>query len=152
MTGTEVGGIGIELAIGALADLPRLALVERWQGLYGADPPKGISRRMLVRAIAYEMQARHYGGLRPAVVRQLDKIADGKTGGEAESAPRAPVLDPGARLIREWNGVTHSVDVTDDGFEWRGERYGSLSEIAREITGARWSGPRFFGLNGRAAP
>ena len=61
------------------------------------------------------------------------------------------MLDPGARLVREWNGVSHTVDVTDHGFEWRGERYGSLSAIAREITGARWSGPRFFGLNGRAA-
>ena len=101
----------------------------------------------MVRAIAYEMQARHYGELKSAIVRQLEKIASDKT----EGAPRALVLDPGARLIREWNGVTHTVDVTDDGFEWKGEQYGSLSAIAREITGARWSGPRFFGLNGRAA-
>ncbi len=106
----------------------------------------------MVRAIAYEMQARYYGGLKSAIVRRLDKIAGGKTGGEAKDAPRAIVLDPGARLIREWNGVTHTVDVTDDGFEWQDQRYGSLSEIAREITGARWSGPRFFGLNGRAGP
>lgn len=139
----------LEREIGALADLPRADLVEHWKDFYRADPPKGISRRLMIHAIAYRMQARHYGRLRPAVVRQLDKIASGKTGGEAGTAARAAVLDPGARLVREWNGVTHTVDVIDDGFEWQDQRYGSLSEIAREITGARWSGPRFFGLNGR---
>jgi hypothetical protein len=60
-------------------------------------------------------------------------------------------LKPGGRLIREWNGVTHVVDVTETGFLWKGETWRSLSSIAREITGAHWSGPRFFGLNGTAA-
>ena len=65
------------------------------------DPPKRMSTRLMVRAIAYEMQARHYGGLRPAVVRQLDKFARGDTRGKVESGPRAPALEPGARLVRE---------------------------------------------------
>ena len=142
----------LEREIGTLADLPRADLVERWKVLCRSDPPRGISTRLMVRAIAYEMQARQYGGLKSALVRRLDKIAGGKTGGKAEDAPRALALDPGTRLVREWNGVTHTVDVTDLGLEWRGKRYGSLSEIAREITGARWSGPRFFGLNGKAKP
>lgn len=150
--GRQMSSAELEREIGMLAGLPRADLVERWKELYRVDPPKGISTRLMVRAIAYEMQARHYGGLRPAVVRQLDKIARGDTRGKAECAPRAPALEPGARLVREWNGVTHTVDVIDDGFEWQDQRYGSLSEIARLITGARWSGPRFFGLNGRAAP
>ena len=150
--GRQMSSAELEREIGMLAGLPRADLVERWKELYRVDPPKGISTRLMVRAIAYEMQARHYGGLRPAVVRQLDKIARGDTRGKVESAPRAPALEPGARLVREWNGVTHTVDVIDDGFEWQDQRYGSLSEIARLITGARWSGPRFFGLNGRAAP
>ena len=141
----------LEREIGTLAALPRTGLIDRWQKLYRTDPPKGISTQLLVRAIAHEMQAKHYGGLRSAVVRQLDEIAHGKTGSKAKCAARAPALDPGGRLVREWNGVTHTVDVTDDGFEWRGEQYGSLSAIAREITGARWSGPRFFGLNAAAA-
>ena len=132
-----------------LTELSRDQLVGSWQAHLRYDPPKGISTRLMVRAIAYEMQTRHYGGLRPAAVRQLGKIAR-SAAGQAKRAPRALVLDPGARLVREWNGVTHTVDVTDDGFEWQHKRYGSLSEIAREITGARWSGPRFFGLNGRA--
>ncbi len=141
----------LEREIVTLAALPRTGLIERWQELYQANPPKGIGTQLMVRAIAYEMQARHYGGLRLAVVRQLDKIAGDQTGSKAQSAARAPALDPGGRLVREWNGVTHTVDVTDDGFEWRGEQYGSLSAIAREITGARWSGPRFLGLNAAAA-
>lgn len=134
-----------------LTELSRDQLVGSWQSLLRCHPPKGISTRLMIRAIAYEIQARHCGELKSAIVRQLEKIAGDKIGGEAEGAPRALVLDPGARLIREWNGVTHTVDVTDDGFEWKGEQYGSLSAIAREITGARWSGPRFFGVNGRAA-
>ena len=101
----------------------------------------------IIRAISYEMQAKHYGGLRPIVVRRLDRIA----GGATEDAPKTSALDPGTRLVREWNGATHTVDVTDDGFEWRGKTYGSLSVIAREITGAVWSGPRFFGLRRRTA-
>ncbi|MCH7806948.1 MAG: DUF2924 domain-containing protein [Proteobacteria bacterium] len=142
----------LEREIGTLADLPRADLVERWKVLYRPDPPKGISTRLMVRAIAYEMQARQYGGLKSAIVRQLDKIAGSKSDGGAKCAPWVLALDPGVRLVREWNGVTHTVDVTDDGFEWQDQQYGSLSEIAREITGARWSGPRFFGLNGRAKP
>ncbi len=136
----------IEREIGALADLPRADLVERWQGLYRARPPKGISRRMMVRAIAYEVQAKRYGGLKPAVGRQLQRIAAGLVAGEPVTIKAISGLKPGARLIREWNGSTHVVEVVDDGFIWNGERHSSLSAIARSITGARWSGPRFFGL------
>ena len=147
--GRHLTSAELEREIGTLADLPRTDLVGHWKDLYRADPPKGISMRLMVRAIAYEMQARQYGGLKSAIVRRLDKIASGKSDGGTNCAPWVPALDPGARLVREWNGVTHTVDVTNDGFEWQSQRYGSLSEIAREITGARWSGPRFFGLNRR---
>ena len=142
----------LEWEIDTLADLPRADLVERWKVLYRPDPPRGISTRLMVRAIAYQMQARQYGGLKSAIVRRLEKIAGGKTGGKTEDAPRALALDPGTRLVRDWNGATHTVDVIDNGFEWQGQQYGSLSEIARKITGARWSGPRFFGLNRRTKP
>ena len=145
--GRRKSGAELEKSIGALADLPRADLIKRWQELYRRNPPKGTSMDFMVRAIAYEMQAECYGGLNPAVVRRLDRIA----GGVTEDAPKTPALDPGARLVREWNGATHTVDVTDDGFEWRGKVYGSLSAIAREITGAVWSGPRFFGLRRRTA-
>ncbi len=136
----------IDGEIGELAGLPRADLLERWRGIYRTRPPKGVSRRMMVRAIAYEMQAKKYGGLKPAVSRQLQRIAAGLVAGEPVAIKAASKLKPGARLVREWNGTTHVVEVVDDGFIWNGVRHSSLSVIARTITGARWSGPRFFGL------
>ncbi len=136
----------LEREIGVLADLPRSDLVERWQTFYRTTPPNCISRRMLVGAIAYAMQAKSYGGLKPAVRRRLRKMAHGDVNGGKIGAVSSPKLKPGARLIREWNGRTHVVEVIDGGFVWNGKRHGSLSAVARTITGARWSGPRFFGL------
>ena len=127
-----------------LADLPRPDLTERWRQLYRAAPPKGISRPLLTRAVAYGMQVKRFGGLKPAVRRQLRKVAGG---GSARAANvKSARIAPGMRLIREWNGSSHVVEAVDGGFVWNGKRYGSLSAVARAITGARWSGPRFFGL------
>ncbi len=142
----------LENDLAALADLARAELVERWRIHYRTDPPKGISRPLLIRAIAYEMQAKRYGGLKPAIVRRLQMIANGPAGGDHNSRKASPTLQPGARLIREWNGVSHVVEVIDGGFIWNGDRHRSLSAIARAITGARWSGPRFFGLSPDDAP
>ncbi|NJN06321.1 MAG: DUF2924 domain-containing protein, partial [Rhodobacteraceae bacterium] len=80
------------------------------------------------------------GGLPRGFVGKLQKAVRDDRG------TTSPALKPGGRLIREWNGVTHAVDVVEGGFLWKGQRYTSLSPIARAITGARWSGPRFFGL------
>ncbi len=142
----------LEREIGVLADLPRSDLVERWRTFYRTAPPKCTSRRLLVGAIAYAMQAKNYGALKPAVRRQLRKVAHDDANGETINVITRPKLKPGARLIREWNGRTHVVEVIDGGFVWNGERHGSLSAIARAITGARWSGPRFFGLTSGSAP
>ena len=135
---------GLEATIRELADLPRPDLTERWHQLYRAAPPKGISRPLLMRAVAYGMQVKRTGGLKPAVRRQLRKVTEGG------SAPAANLktarIAPGMRLIREWNGSSHLVEAVDGGLVWNGKRYGSLSAVARAITGARWSGPRFFGL------
>ena len=141
----------LEAKIRELADLPRPDLTERWRQLYRAAPPKGMSRPLLMRAIAYGMQVKRYGGLKPAVRRQLRKLADG---GSAQAAAnlKSEKVAPGMRLIREWNGSSHVVEVVDGGFVWNGKRYGSLSAVARAITGARWSGPRFFALTSDAAP
>ena len=135
----------LEATIRELADLPRPDLTERWRQLYRAAPPKGISRPLLFRAVAYGMQVKRYGGLKPAVRRQLRKVADGDPTRAAANLNSARIA-PGMRLIREWNGSSHVVEVVDGGFVWNGKRYGSLSAVARAITGARWSGPRFFGL------
>ena len=138
--------VALDQGVGVLADLPRSELVERWQTLCGADPPKGISRLLLVRAIAYEMQARRYGGLRPATSRRLLKLVHGSADAESVKNITAPKLKPGARLVCEWNGSVHVVEVVEGGIVSRGKRHSSLSAIARAITGARWSGPRLFGL------
>lgn len=132
--------------LAGLPGLPRSDLVGRWQATYGADPPKGISRQLLVRAIAYEIQAARYGGLKPKTLRRLRKTNEGSPKGrETPGRPRRQ-LQPGSRLIREWNGETHVVEVLDGGLIWNDKHYRSLSAVARAITGARWSGPRFFGL------
>ncbi len=135
----------LEATIRELTDLPRPELTDRWRQLYRAAPPKGMSRPLLMRAIAYGMQVKRYGGLKPAVRRQLRKLADGGSARAVANLQTARIA-PGMRLIREWNGSSHVVELVDGGFVWNGKRYGSLSAVARAITGARWSGPRFFGL------
>jgi hypothetical protein len=139
-----------------LPDLDSAALRDEWRRLRRSEPPR-ISRDLLVRAIAYGLQEREFGGL-PKWARQslagLAVASDAESGHGTESpksGPPAPVLKPGGRLVREWHGRTHSVVVLDDAFEFEGRRYRSLTHIAREITGAHWSGPRFFGLTKRSA-
>lgn len=99
---------------------------------------------MLRQAVAYELQVRRWGGLSSGVTRLLSKAVHDQ---HPSRVRRPPDLQPGFRLLREWNGREHVVDVTKAGFEWEGRRYRSLSAVARAITGARWSGPRFFGRN-----
>ena len=92
------------------------------------------------------MQARVLGGLKPATGKALRAIANGKGGEKIKTRGAAVRLKPGARLVREWRGRVHTVEVLDDGFAYRGESYRSLSAVAMAITGAKWSGPRFFAL------
>ncbi len=142
----------LEGEIAALTGLPRPDLIDRWQALYGSSPPKGLSRRLLILAIAYRMQVKRYGGMTPAARRRLRKAADEEAVPREPKTNGAPRFATGTRLIREWNGRTHVVEVIDGGFVWNGERHGSLSAIARAITGVRWSGPRFFGLTSGSVP
>jgi DUF2924 family protein len=122
------------------------ALRQEWQKLYGCPAPKRVRRDLLLRAIAYRIQELAFGGLKPATVRRLKQLADKTRVGPVAPPSAADSLRPGMRLMREWNGETHLVEVVEKGFTWRGQPYPSLSAIARAITGARWSGPRFFGL------
>lgn len=135
-----------ESDIDGLTRLPRSDLLARWQALYGSAPPKGISRRLLIHAIAYRIQEQLYGSLNPATARQLARCVGNEPGGRKKIPQPPSRLRPGTRLVREWNGSTYEVEVVEGGFIWNGERHRSLSAIARTITGARWSGPRFFGL------
>ncbi len=136
---------------GELAFLPQMTmreLRERWMELGdGAAPtlPEPLLRRLL----AHRLQEQRYGGLPVFVQRELARAGKGAHAAAAtasSSSLATPSLAPGTRLIREWNGQTIVVQVLDDGFAWENRHYRSLSQIAREVTGARWSGPRFFGL------
>ena len=148
-----------------LAELPRADLTKQWHTLYHCPPPKGVKRQFLERAIAWHMQAKHYGGHKPAIVRQLRRISErafeqksdgcdcpatseAGTGRMKSLRALSPTnkLTLGTRLVREWHGRSHVVDVVEQGFVYDGKTFKSLSAIARAITGARWSGPRFFGL------
>lgn len=133
--------------LAALDDLPLNGLKERWSAIYGSAPPSGMSRNILVRAIAYRIQEQASGGLDPSTRRRFDRAAADLAAGRTPS-PLAPKVKPGTRLLREWQGKVHEVIVVEKGFEYRGNSWPSLSAVAREITGTRWSGPRFFGLKG----
>ena len=120
-----------------------------WRRLYRLSPPKRLSRDLLIRGIAYRLQEQSSGGLSRNILNQLvTRDDESQTKAEPQSKKPVPItLKPGTRLVREWRGQTLSVLVTEDGcFDWNGKRYASLSMIAREVTGAHWSGPRFFGL------
>jgi len=137
--------------LGRLQGLDGAALREEWRRLGRSEPPR-ISRDLLMRAVAYRLQELAFGGL-PKWARQslAGSSIDSDATDPGKSAPKQeePRLKPGARLIREWRGRTHTVIVLDDGFEFEGKPYLSLTQIAGEITGAHWSGPRFFGLKDR---
>ena len=137
--------------VAALEALEREACIEAWQKQFGREPPKYVSVQFLRRALAFEAQVKAHGGHSPAVRRALERsLKDGrKPNGKARSAPLASslTLRPGTHLVREWNGRSYQVEVLEDGFRMDGKHYRSLSAIARKITGAHWSGPRFFGLD-----
>lgn len=142
----------LEREVAAVDDLPREELVERWVKVFGCAPPKGIKRGLLERSAAWHLQARRLGGLSSAARKALKTAPPGKgtghrsPGSAIASLAKSVTLKPGTRLVRDWNGRTHVVDVAEAGFVFDGKTYRSLSAIARRITGARWSGPRFFGL------
>ena len=123
-----------------------------WRRLYRSEPPR-ISRDLLLRGIAYRRQELEQGGLSRTTRRKLKTLAKMvRTTGRIAPDPGVS-LKSGARLVREWHGRTHTVTMTEDGFDYAGTSYPSLTRIAKKITGAHWSGPRFFGLlrDGRSA-
>ena len=131
-----------------LAQLPNLGsadLRQEWRRLFRIEPPR-LSRDIIMRAIAYRLQEVVHGGMSKATQRRLAALAS-EFGNEGRvAAPPPPRIKPGARLVREWQGRTYTVNVVEAGFEFEGKTYRSLTSIAFEITGAHWSGPRFFGL------
>lgn len=126
--------------------LDRVDLRSEWRRLFRIDPPTRMSRELLMLGVGWKIQERARGGLRKATKRRLTDLAKGLESDGDVSHSRVFHLRPGNRLVREWRGQSHTVIVREDGFEWKGHLWRSLSAVAREITGAHWSGPRFFGM------
>jgi hypothetical protein len=132
---------GLPVSTGASLD----ELRREWRRLYHREPPR-LSRDLLMRGIGYRLQELQHGGLSNSTRRKLKTLAKMfRTEGRVAPDPGLS-LKPGARLVREWHGRTHTVTVTEEGFDYAGVTYPSLTKIAKKITGAHWSGPRFFGL------
>jgi hypothetical protein len=131
-----------------MAQLPgmdRKELQQHWKELFGREPSPRLRRDLMIPILAYRAQEKAFGGLKESTVRLLRELALGiATEAQAAYRPRT-----GTRYVREHNGKLHEVTVLDDGFEYEGQSYRSLTEIARVITGTKWSGPAFFGLKRR---
>jgi len=139
----------VEVEIAKLSERSTYDLRLTWRRLHRADSPLGLSRDMLIRALANHLQERTQGGASRALRHRLHKLTAGSRKAGVSLDPGI-VLKTGTRLVRHWRGHTHTVLVREDGFEYEGQHYRSLTVIAERITGAHWSGPRFFGLTRRA--
>ncbi len=131
--------------LAALSAMSPAQLRSEWRRVYRGAPPR-LTPDLLRRGIAYRLQERGQGGLSPATARQLDRLATRILRGDAVDSNRDVRLKPGTRLVRYWNGTTYSVLVTEEGFLLGDRNFTSLSHVAEAITGAHWSGPRFFGV------
>jgi len=147
--GSDSAELDIETRIIAFEALTTPELQIEWRRLYRVTPPTRLSRDLLIRGVAYRVQEKAHGGLSLGVKRRLHTLSESadQRGGAATTPTVA--LKPGTKLVREWHGHAHVVSVLDDGFEYEGERFRSLTRIARRITGVHWSGPLFFGISKR---
>jgi DUF2924 family protein len=140
---------GLDCEIAGLVDRSTQELRRAWRTLHHTGPPLGLSRDLMIRGLADQLQQRAHWGSSRALQRRL-QILTGEFEKGARSFDPGIVLKTGATLVRQWRGRTHTVLVREDGFEYQGRRYRSLTVIAEQITGAHWSGPRFFGVSKRA--
>lgn len=136
----------VEAELERLPKMPIADLRNRYRALFRTEPPKAFGPDLLRRSIAHRIQEKAYGGLSREHQRLLDRLvraARAKPNGRLELPRR---IKPGSELVRTWNRMTYRVVVLEKGFAWEGRTFSSLSEIATEITGTNWNGPRFFGL------
>ena len=138
--------------LGALNTLDTKTLRKLWQRCHGRLVPPALSRDLIIRMIAFKLQEKALGGLSAAMKRKLRLLATQLDAGKLQGGSGTISLKPGTKLIRSWHGETFEVLVLEKGFEMKGKRYSSLSKIASEITGTKWSGPRFFGLKKKTVP
>ena len=140
----------IRQKIKELPTLERSQLLDLWLTNFGKSAPVGIRRELMIPILAYRIQELAYGGSKKETIAKLRKTALGFEG-KSTSWRRSNRIKTGTRIVRQWGGKPHEVTVVNDGYLYRGTTYKSLSEIARQITGTRWSGPLFFGLKRRIA-
>jgi hypothetical protein len=136
--------------IAALFDLSVGELKNRWRSIYGTEPPPRSSRKLLVSAIAYRLQERALGGLKPSVHRLLERASEDASSRRILRTRPITRASVGTVLIRDWQGRSQQVTVLERGVLYRKKNYRSLSQVARVITGCKWSGPLFFGLRGHS--
>jgi hypothetical protein len=141
--------VGLDDEIVGLVDRSTRELRRAWRKLHHTGPPVGLSRDLIIRGLAYKLQQRAHAGPSRALQRRRQTLA-GELEKGALSFDPGIVLKTGTTLVRQWRGHTHTVLVREDGFEYEGQRYRSLTVIAERITGAHWSGPRFFGVSKRS--
>jgi hypothetical protein len=139
----------VALELARLGTLSVKALKDYWRSLYDTEPPRYISRDLLTRAVSYRLQERAFGSLKPTTLRLLERLGGDHSANHPIHSAARKATD-GTVLVRERRGVSHRVEVLDHGVVYQGQRHQSLSEVARLITGSRWSGPLFFGLKNRA--
>jgi hypothetical protein len=130
----------------SLPAMSKDALSALWQQLFQSPPQRQLRRQLMVRILAYRIQEQAFRGLSANARQRLRQMARALERDPAAELAAAPTYKPGTRLIRQWQDRTHVVTVQEKGYEYQGAHYQSLSEVARLITGTRWSGPLFFGL------
>ena len=136
----------LETELAQLPERDRTKLCDLWKTHFGPSPPDKLRRDLMIPILAYRIQEQAFGSLKLASRDRLRQLAAGFVQGSFNLPKSKSGLKPGTRLIREWGNQVHLVNVEASGFEYKGGRYKSLSQIARLITGTRWSGPAFFGL------
>ena len=147
---TKTQTTNLDRQLDQLKELKPEELRKRWQMLFGSNPAPKIRSSLMIQAIARRMQEKAFGSLKPSTQRLLQKVAqDAGAGSKVPTTEKKIQPRVGTILVREWHGTKHQVSVLKDGFLYRSKRYGSLSQIARTITGTQWSGPLFFGLRSR---
>lgn len=137
-------GKSVVAQIVELETMPIEKLKNKWETLFNTKPPASHTRKQLVGRIAYRIQELVYGGLSEETRRKLEEI--GSVPQQQTSPSKSGKSIPGTRYVREWQGARYEVEVMERGFAYRGKHYKSLTAIATEITGTKWSGPDFFGL------
>jgi hypothetical protein len=141
----------VEKRLAALPTMSKAELCDLWKQLFHSDPSSDLRRDLMIPILAYQVQEQAFGSLGARARERLRQLSLAFEKGSDSAVTGVPRIRPGTRLVRQWGDQVHLVNVHVNGYEYQGTRYRSLSEIARLITGTRWSGPLFFGIKSESA-